>query len=191
MPGTPAPAVTTPAGDRYDRRMDRTVAIASVETPLGRYWVAATGDGVIAVAHDEEPAAILAAASRLLPGRELVIDEVGLAWATTQLGAWCAGAITRLEVPIDPGAASDFDRRVWEAVRAIPYGATATYGEVALMAGAPGAARAVGGALARCPLTPIVPCHRVVHAGGGIGGWGGSLSGKRRLLEHEARHAPR
>jgi O-6-methylguanine DNA methyltransferase len=76
---------------------------------------------------------------------------------------------------------------VYAAVRAIPYGETATYGEVARAAWSPGGARAVGGSLSRCPLFPAVPCQRVVLAGDGFSGWGGGdIHVKRRLLDMEA-----
>jgi methylated-DNA-[protein]-cysteine S-methyltransferase len=80
---------------------------------------------------------------------------------------------------------SQFDRRVWERVAAIPYGTTRTYGELARDIGQPGAARAVGAANGRNPLPIVIPCHRVVAAGGGLGGYGGGLALKRRLLALE------
>jgi methylated-DNA-[protein]-cysteine S-methyltransferase len=72
-------------------------------------------------------------------------------------------------------------------VRSVPAGSTITYGEVAILAGSPGAARAVGNAMARCPLFPAVPCHRVVRAADGWSGWGGDDRLKRRLLDAERR----
>ena len=75
--------------------------------------------------------------------------------------------------------------RVWEALREIPYGATATYREIAARLGADGAARAVGHANARNPLSVVVPCHRVVGANGTLAGYGGGVARKRWLLDHE------
>jgi methylated-DNA-[protein]-cysteine S-methyltransferase len=78
-----------------------------------------------------------------------------------------------------------FHVAVYRAAMAIPYGATAAYGDVAAEVGSPRAARAVGRAMAVCPLFPVVPCHRVIHADGSIGGWGPDLWVKRWLLRHE------
>ena len=71
-----------------------------------------------------------------------------------------------------------------------PPGETVTYGEVAVLIGSPGAARAVGNAMSRCPLFPAVPCHRVVRAADGWSGWGGDDRLKRRLLAAEGHHVP-
>ncbi len=78
-----------------------------------------------------------------------------------------------------------FQREVWSALRAIPYGATRTYGEIASSIGKPGAMRAVGAASGANPLPLVIPCHRVVAAGGKLGGFGGGLPLKRRLLAME------
>lgn len=78
-----------------------------------------------------------------------------------------------------------FQRRTWEALRTIPAGATVTYGELAARLGRPGAARAVGAAVARNPISIVVPCHRVVGAGGALTGYAGGLAAKRRLLAAE------
>jgi methylated-DNA-[protein]-cysteine S-methyltransferase len=84
-----------------------------------------------------------------------------------------------------PTDATPFARAVWQATAAIPYGETRTYGELARAAGSPGAARAVGGAMAKNPLPLVIPCHRVVGAGGRIGGFSPGVSLKRCLLAHE------
>jgi O-6-methylguanine DNA methyltransferase len=78
-----------------------------------------------------------------------------------------------------------FDMAVWEQLQTIPYGQTRTYGEVAASLGKPGAARAVGGANHRNPIPIVIPCHRVVAAGGKLGGYGGGLDLKRHLLALE------
>jgi len=93
--------------------------------------------------------------------------------------------------PVAFGDALDFEgvspflRAVWEAAREIPHGQTCSYGELAARAGRPGAARAVGQAMARNPWPIIVPCHRVVASDGGLGGYGGGLDMKERLLRLE------
>lgn len=92
-----------------------------------------------------------------------------------------------LDVPLDMGGTPEFYQRVWEITRAIPPGRTMTYGEIAAQLGEPGAARAVGQALGRNPFAPIIPCHRVLAAGTGGGGFsaGGGVATKLRLLQIE------
>jgi methylated-DNA-[protein]-cysteine S-methyltransferase len=87
---------------------------------------------------------------------------------------------------LDLNGATRFYRDVWKATRSIPYGETRTYAWVARQIGKPRASRAVGGALARNPFPIIVPCHRVVASNGKLGGFGGGLALKKRLLELEA-----
>ncbi|HVP38819.1 MAG TPA: methylated-DNA--[protein]-cysteine S-methyltransferase [Candidatus Saccharimonadales bacterium] len=106
--------------------------------------------------------------------------------AVSSLKAYFGGRLDALdEVTTDPGG-TPFERRVWAALRAIPAGKTTTYAKLAERIGAPGSARAVGGANARNPVAVVVPCHRVVAAGGGLGGYAGGLKRKRWLLDHEA-----
>jgi O-6-methylguanine DNA methyltransferase len=105
--------------------------------------------------------------------------------ALAELEAYFAGTLRAFSVSLDLGDVAAFDARSWLAAIQVPYGETASYGEVAAMAGSPLAARAVGRAMARCSLFPIVPCHRVIHADGSIRGWGGDLWVKRWLLDFE------
>jgi methylated-DNA-[protein]-cysteine S-methyltransferase len=111
-------------------------------------------------------------------------NATGFRDAIGQLQAYFAGRRTEFDLPVAL-VGSPFQRRVWDAVRAIPYGETASYGELAAQIGQPGAPRAVGLANGRNPISIIVPCHRVVGAAGGLTGYGGGLERKRRLLEHE------
>jgi methylated-DNA-[protein]-cysteine S-methyltransferase len=85
---------------------------------------------------------------------------------------------------------SDFQRQVWRALLDIPWGEVRTYGELARALGRPGASRAVGAANGQNPVAILVPCHRVVAAGGRLGGYSGGLEVKRKLLAHEAAHGP-
>ncbi len=95
--------------------------------------------------------------------------------------------ISFLDPLLDTSVATDFELRVWEAVRHIPFGETRTYGWVAARVGSPLAARAVGRAMAMNPLPIIIPCHRVVGHKGQLTGFGGGLAMKRRLLDMEAK----
>lgn len=107
-----------------------------------------------------------------------------LARARQQLTEYFAGTRTTFDLPLD-AAGSAFERRVWDALRTIPYGTTVSYGELARRLGDPRATRAVGAANGKNPIPIIVPCHRVVGAGGELTGFGGGLERKRWLLEHE------
>ena len=117
------------------------------------------------------------------PGPEDLDDPV-LAEATTQLREYFAGTRTSFELPLQMHG-NAFEQRVWAALRTIPYGETASYGEIAQQIGAPGAARAVGVANARNPIAIVVPCHRVIGANGKLVGFGGGLPMKRALLDLE------
>lgn len=90
----------------------------------------------------------------------------------------------RFELPLAPEG-SDFQRRVWTEIAAIPYGRTLTYAELARRVGAPSASRAAGAATGRNPLSIVVPCHRVVGSSGSLTGYAGGLERKQRLLEIE------
>lgn len=105
--------------------------------------------------------------------------------AAEQLGEYFAGARRRFDLPLDmPG--TPFQQRVWQALSEIPFGETSSYGQLAARIGKPGAARAVGLANNRNPISLIVPCHRVIGADGSLTGYGGGLDRKRWLLAHEA-----
>ncbi len=107
-----------------------------------------------------------------------------LARASEQLAEYFAGGRTTFAIPLEP-AGTPFQRRVWDALRAIPYGTTLSYSELARRLGDVRATRAVGAANGRNPIPIIVPCHRVVGADGSLTGFGGGLDRKRWLLEHE------
>ena len=125
--------------------------------------------------------AVLAAARRQLTeyfaGRRRTFVEV--------LGEHFAGRRRTFVLPLSV-TGTEFERRVREALSGVAYGATVTYGQLARSIGKPGAARAVGAALGRNPLAVVVPCHRVVAAGGGLGGFAGGLVRKRVLLDGES-----
>ena len=109
--------------------------------------------------------------------------------AVAELHAYFAGELTDFTLPLSVRRGSEFERAVWREMTRSPYGEMRTYGEVAAIVGDPGAARAVGVACNRNPIPVIVPCHRIVGAGGKLVGFGGGLPRKRQLLELEARVA--
>jgi methylated-DNA-[protein]-cysteine S-methyltransferase len=103
-----------------------------------------------------------------------------------QLQQYAAGKPVYWRVPIDLSAGTDFQQSVWRALTKIPRGETRSYGWVAKQVGKPGASRAVGTACGANPVPVVVPCHRVIASDGSIGGFGGGLPMKRRLLALEA-----
>ncbi len=107
-----------------------------------------------------------------------------LAAVRRQLTEYFEGTRTTFDLPLD-GTGSTFERRVWDLLRTIPYGATTSYGALARRLGDPRATRAVGAANGKNPIPIIVPCHRVLGARGELTGFGGGLDRKRWLLEHE------
>ncbi|MDX3799553.1 methylated-DNA--[protein]-cysteine S-methyltransferase [Streptomyces sp. AK04-3B] len=112
-------------------------------------------------------------------------DDTRFGAAEEQLTAYFAGELTEFTLELRLHG-TPFQRSVWAGLRAIPYGRTRSYGELAEALGSPGASRAVGLANGRNPIGIIVPCHRVIGAGGGLTGYGGGLHRKRRLLEFES-----
>ena len=106
-----------------------------------------------------------------------------------ELEEYFAGNRTEFTIPVE-AAGTDFCRQVWEQVAQIPYGKTKTYGEIARTIKNPGAVRAVGTANGRNPIPIVIPCHRVVAAGGKLGGFGGGLPLKRKLLDLECSNSP-
>lgn len=148
-----------------------------VATEIGPMLVAASDRGVAAASRSEAVDAFLAALVRRF-SREPELAEVDTSWIHVALSG---GPLPS----IDLRGISAFDAAVYDVVRAVPPGATMTYGEVAALVGSTAAARAVGGAMSRCPLFPAVPCHRVVRASDGWSGWDHADGLKRRLLERE------
>ena len=110
-------------------------------------------------------------------------DDV-LAEARVQLTAYFAGQRRDFDVPLAPRG-TEFQLRVWEALRRIPHGTTLSYADLAARIGSPAAVRAVGAANGRNPIPIIVPCHRVIGSNGSLTGFGGGIERKRWLLAHE------
>lgn len=158
------------------------------ETPLGRIGVAATARGVVRVTLPNKVAGRGCRSSRASAGAAKA--EAHAERAEREIREYCAGRRRRFTVTIDLSGVPPFHRKVLAAARRIPYGRTVTYGELARRAGSPRAARATGQAMAHNPVPLIVPCHRVVAAGGGLGGFGGGLAMKRLLLALEAQPQP-
>ena len=112
------------------------------------------------------------------------LDDRAFPDAVEQLGAYFAGELHDFDLRLDMHG-TDFQKRVWNALRTIPYGETRSYGEIAQQIGAPTAFRAVGLANGHNPIAVIVPCHRVIGANGSLTGFGGGLERKSALLDLE------
>ena len=121
----------------------------------------------------------------LMPEGAWKQDKALFVSVVQQLEAYFAGESVSFDLPLQMDGTA-FQRRVWQALCNIPFGHTISYIELARRVGNPRASRAVGGANGKNPIAVIVPCHRVIAAGGGLGGYGGGPDRKRWLLEHEA-----
>lgn len=153
--------------------------MTTVESPIGPLTLVAE-DGVLCGLY-------MAEQRHAPPGLDLARpDPAAFAAATVQLAAYFDGELTRFELPITL-AGTPFQEQVWATLREIPYGRTISYGELAARIGRPSAARAVGLANGRNPISIIVPCHRVIGAGGRLTGYGGGLPRKEQLLALEQR----
>ncbi len=162
-----------------------------VATSLGRLLIAATARGVCAVTLGDRDAALEDSLRGEYPNAAHRRVQLSALDARDDLRKWTEvivahveGHVGHLIVPTDVPA-TDFQRRVWEELRAIPYGETRSYAEVATAVGSPRGARAVAGACASNPIALLVPCHRVVRRGGALGGYRWGLERKQLLLEKE------
>src|SRR5436190_14460079 len=157
------------------------ISYAIVDSPLGRLLVGATSKGVCAVAMGASDAELERGIAREYPAASIAKDEGALARWTREIVAHLSGRRPRLDLPLDVQATS-FQWQVWEALRAIPYGETRTYGEVAAAIGRPRAVRAVARACATNPVALAIPCHRVVPANGAGGGYRWGADRKKAIL---------
>jgi O-6-methylguanine DNA methyltransferase len=159
------------------------IAVDSIPTPAWRIWVLCSARGVREVRLGD------AAAPSARDGRARGVAYVKRPrWTDPPrraLERYLASRASLDDVALDVEAGTEFQRRVWDAARRIPLGQVRSYAEVARMAGTPAAMRAVGNALGMNPVAIVVPCHRVVHADAGLGGFSAGLRWKRFLLEHE------
>src|SRR5438067_1300846 len=171
--------------DGAGRRGLLDVAVAPTDTPIGQLLLAATDQGLVRVAFEGEDfdrvmeqlaervsPRVLEASKRLDPVRR-------------QLDEYFNGRRTAFDVAVDMQLAHGFRRKALGVVADIPYGSTKSYKEIAAGAGSPTAVRAAGSACATNPVPIVVPCHRVLRTGGGLGGYGGGLDRKETLLRLE------
>lgn len=154
------------------------------DTPLGRMVTVVDADGaVVLLAFLAGRTAKQQAASF---GPALEWSAAPCAHVVDAVGEWFAGAVEPLEALRLRPAGSEFSQRVWAEVRKVPYGGTASYGDIAARLGRPGASRAVGRANATNPICLAIPCHRIVGADGSMTGYGGGIATKEALLALES-----
>lgn len=162
------------------------VAYRIVDTPVGPLLLAATPAGLVRVAYAaEDHETVLARLAADISPR-ILAAPARLDDAARQLDEYFRGARTAFDLPLDLRLARGFRREVITHLPGIGYGRTASYAEVAAVAGSPRAVRAVGTACARNPLPVVLPCHRVVRSDGDLGRYVGGVDAKRALLRLEA-----
>lgn len=161
----------------------------SFSTPFGTMYAAATDRGLVLVSWRQPGAdGFVRELEERFPHHPVVRDREALAEAERQLREYFSGARSSFDLPVDLSMLSPFDRRVLETARAtIRFGEVVPYAELARRIARPRAARAVGNALGRNPVAIVVPCHRVVRSDGSLGGYGGGIEYKERLLAIEGR----
>ena len=157
---------------------------AIVNCALGKLLVAGTERGLCSVTLGDDETVLEEKLRSEFQGAELSRDPLQLDAAVGAIVEHLSGQLPHLDLPLDVRATA-FQRRVWEELQKIPYGATRSYGEVAAAIGQPTAFRAVARACATNPVALVVPCHRVVREGGALGGYRWGIERKRELLNRE------
>lgn len=180
-----AAAAARRLGERIASEGLADVSYASIDSPLGTLLVASTRRGLVRVAFPEEGTdAVLERLSSELSPR--IVEAHGrLERERRELEEYFLGSRRAFELPLDWSLIGPFAKRVLRATVRIPYGGSLSYGQVAARAGSPRGSRAAGNALGSNPIPIVIPCHRVLRAGGALGGYGGGLERKRALLSLE------
>lgn len=161
------------------------VALGTYDSPLGELTLAVTPRGLarLSYPHEQPEAQLDELADRI--GPRILTAPQRTDPVRRQLDEYFAGRLQAFDVPIDWRLVRGFAGDVLRATARIPFGAVSSYREVAAEAGSPNAYRAAGNALGSNPVPIVVPCHRVLHAGGGLGGYTGGLDRKQYLLRLE------
>jgi AraC family transcriptional regulator of adaptative response/methylated-DNA-[protein]-cysteine methyltransferase len=168
-------------------RTTESIRFVIVQASIGAVLVAASGQGLCAVLIGDEPLDLERDLRRRFPRAAIVPADAALAALASAVVEYIEEPRGVFDAPLDLRG-TPFQRQVWQAVRDIPAGQTASYAEIARRIGQPQASRAVGGACAKNPIGFIIPCHRVIKSDGGLSGYGfGGCGRKAKLLEREAR----
>lgn len=150
-----------------------------ITSPVGLLTLVASDEALVAILWDADKPSRIRPAIGSIDNRHPILND-----AERQLGEYFRNEREAFELPLDP-AGTDFQKRVWLALRKIPYGKTVSYADIAAKIGSPKSSRAVGGATGRNPISIVVPCHRVVGSDGSLTGFGGGLDNKVTLLALE------
>ena len=161
------------------------IGYTTVRCSLGRLLVAATKRGICAVSLGDSDAALEAAVLKEHPDAQMGCEHAGLNQWVSNLLDHLDGRQPYLDLPLDVKGTA-FQWSVWEALRAIPFGSTRSYGEIARALERPSAARAVARACAANPVALVIPCHRALRGDGGLGGYRWGLERKKALLARES-----
>ena len=165
---------------------DAEIKFAIGESSLGLVLIAASDKGVCAIFFGDDAEGLARDLKRQFPRARLVGDDRAFAQFTAKVIGFVEDPRRDLDLPLDIRGTA-FQRRVWEALRRIPVGRTATYAEIAKTIGAPKSVRAVGRACGSNPISLAIPCHRVVGSNGSLTGYRGGIERKRALLAKEAK----
>ena len=160
------------------------ILYTQIATSIGPLGIAQSPRGLCAIRLDGRMTALKHDLARRFPGAELVRDDAATAEAAASVRRWVEAG------KVDPRPRCDlvgtsFQRRVWQAIARIPRGQVISYGELARRAGNARAVRAAAGACGANPVPLLIPCHRVIRSDGSLGGFGGGLAMKRKLLARE------
>ena len=145
------------------------------ESPVGQLTLVSNGEALVELNFEN---------GRYAKSAQPVGDDKVLKQARRELDAYFAGKLKSFTVPVAPQG-TEFQRKAWEALQKIPYGATRSYAQQAAAVGNPNAVRAVGSANGRNPVAIIIPCHRVIGSNGSLTGFGGGMACKKQLLDLE------
>jgi methylated-DNA-[protein]-cysteine S-methyltransferase len=162
--------------------MNAQTIYTTIASPIGELLLTGDGTALTRLHMQDAPRPIT-------PSPEWRCEDEPFATAAMQLSEYFAGERREFDLPLALHG-NEFELRVWAALLEIPYGETASYGEIARTIGSPSAARAVGLSNGRNPIALIVPCHRVIGSDGSLTGYGGGLPRKRYLLDLEAGALP-
>jgi AraC family transcriptional regulator of adaptative response/methylated-DNA-[protein]-cysteine methyltransferase len=173
-----APSVYRKGGDGLRLRF------SVVTTHLGWVLVAASERGICAIDFGESPAALEETLARRFPAATITKDDVDFASWVRKVTAFLESPRTGLDLPLDIQGTA-FQRRVWQALKSIPFGSTTSYAEIAVKIGKPKAVRAVAQACAANKIAVAIPCHRVVRSNGDLGGYRWGRERKRKILAME------
>ena len=158
-----------------------TLCYKEMKSPVGKLKLVASSNALVAVLWEKErPNRVKLGTMNLDPQHPILIE------AERQLAEYFAGERIRFDLPLQLNG-TEFQKKVWQALRDIPFGKTKSYQDLARAVGSPKASRAVGAANGKNPLSIVVPCHRVVGANGALTGFAGGLATKAALLALEAR----